>query len=158
MSRDSSHTYLHLHFSHHAELLEDFTHPSTSHLGPDEIYLAPQHQPLNPEDEDDVVPDMHAAFGIQRATQKQKEPSWRDLGLVELMNGLNTGFPMAGGGGGGGGRRGIPIVSQGASGTSGSERAGSLETGSERSGNGSTADALRSRRRVEGTIGARLRG
>ena len=43
------------------------------------------HQPLNPEDEDDVVPDQHAAFGIQRATQKQREPAWRDLGLDELM-------------------------------------------------------------------------
>jgi hypothetical protein len=44
-----------------------------------------QHQPLNPEDEDDVVPDQHAAFGITRATQKQREPAWRDLGLEELM-------------------------------------------------------------------------
>ena len=31
------------------------------------------------------MPDQHAAFGIQRATQKVKEPAWRDLGLGELM-------------------------------------------------------------------------
>lgn len=31
------------------------------------------------------MPDQHAAFGIQRATQKQREPAWRDLGLDELM-------------------------------------------------------------------------
>lgn len=47
--------------------------------------MPPQHQPINPEDEDDVVPDQHAAFGITRATQKQTDPVWRDLGLEELM-------------------------------------------------------------------------
>lgn len=47
--------------------------------------MPPQNQPLNPEDEDDVVPDQHAAFGIQRATQKTKEAAWKDLGLAELM-------------------------------------------------------------------------
>lgn len=47
--------------------------------------MPPQNQPINPEDEDDVVPDQHAAFGIQRATQKVKEPAWKDLGLGELM-------------------------------------------------------------------------
>lgn len=47
--------------------------------------MPPHHQPLNPDDEDDVVPDQHAAFGIQRATQKAREPAWRDLGLEKLM-------------------------------------------------------------------------
>jgi len=47
--------------------------------------VPPQNQPINPEDEDDVVPDQHAAFGIQRATQKTKETAWKDLGLKELM-------------------------------------------------------------------------
>jgi hypothetical protein len=47
--------------------------------------VPPHHQPVNPEDEDDVVPDQHAAFGIQRATQKTKEPAWKDLGLADLM-------------------------------------------------------------------------
>ena len=48
---------------------------------------------MNPEDEDDVVPDQHAAFGIQRAGLQGgggkngvgKEPVWRDLGLEELV-------------------------------------------------------------------------
>ena len=31
------------------------------------------------------MPDQHAAFGIQRATQKVKEAAWKDLGLAELM-------------------------------------------------------------------------
>jgi hypothetical protein len=44
-----------------------------------------KHQPSNPDDEDDIVPDQHAAFGIQRATQKAREPAWRDLGLDRLM-------------------------------------------------------------------------
>jgi len=47
--------------------------------------VPPHNQPLNPEDEDDVVPDQHAAFGIQKATQKTKESAWKDLGLRELM-------------------------------------------------------------------------
>lgn len=83
-SRDSSFSYIHLHSSHHADLLEDFTRIK---LPAEEITVAPQHQPMNPDDEDDVVPDQHAAFGIQRATQKPREPAWRDLGLESLMNG-----------------------------------------------------------------------
>ena len=47
--------------------------------------MPPHHQPINPEDEDDVVPDQHAAFGIQRATQAKREPAWKDLGLEELV-------------------------------------------------------------------------
>jgi len=47
--------------------------------------VPPHHQPINPEDEDDVVPDQHAAFGIQRATQAKREPAWKDLGLDELV-------------------------------------------------------------------------
>lgn len=54
---------------------------------------------MNPEDEDDVVPDMHAAFGINRAlgqgqesiggaagaAGQAREPAWRDFGLEELV-------------------------------------------------------------------------
>ncbi|THY27287.1 hypothetical protein D6D01_04153 [Aureobasidium pullulans] len=83
MTKDSSHTYIHLHRSHHADLLEDF---NRTHLPHEEIYVPPQHQPLNPDDEDDVVPEQHAAFGIQRATQRQQEPAWRDLGLDRILN------------------------------------------------------------------------
>jgi hypothetical protein len=84
-TRDSAATYLHMHHSHHADLLESFTNPTSSQLAPEDIYIPPHLQPVNPEDEDDVVPDQHAAFGIQRATQTKKEPAWRDLGLDELM-------------------------------------------------------------------------
>ena len=84
-TRDSSATYLHMHASHHADLLESFTNMTSSQLAPENIYIPPHLQPLNPEDEDDVVPDQHAAFGIQRATQAKKEPTWRDLGLEELL-------------------------------------------------------------------------
>lgn len=74
-----------MHASHHADLLESFTNMTSSQLAPENIYIPPHLQPLNPEDEDDVVPDQHAAFGIQRATQVKKEPTWRDLGLEELL-------------------------------------------------------------------------
>lgn len=67
--------------------------------------MPPHNQPINPEDEDDVVPDQHAAFGIQRATQKTKEAAWKDLGLGELMTkgpGAKGG-PVGGNGKGNGG-------------------------------------------------------
>jgi len=63
----------------------------------EEIQLPPHLMPINPEDEDDVVPDMHAAFGINRALNQggqtgegsgagaQREPVWRDLGLEALL-------------------------------------------------------------------------
>lgn len=81
----------------------------------EEINLPPHLQPLNPEDEDDVVPDMHAAFGINRALNQGggagatggsggghvgtggpgeasdagvvREPAWRDLGIDALVDG-----------------------------------------------------------------------
>ncbi|CAN9308508.1 hypothetical protein CUC08_Gglean010787 [Alternaria sp. MG1] len=113
MTRDSTATYLHMHSSHHADLLEQFTNLTSSQLTPEDIYVPPHLQPVNPEDEDDVVPDQHAAFGIQRATQSKKEPTWRDLGLEEL---LRRG-PMGIGGGSGSGSAvaagGSGIVGQG---------------------------------------------
>ncbi|KAK5449860.1 hypothetical protein LTS15_008432 [Exophiala xenobiotica] len=81
----------------------------------EEISLPPHLVPVNPEDEDDVVPDMHAAFSINRALGQhqagttsvtitgtgagageggggetsnagtQREPVWRDLGLNALV-------------------------------------------------------------------------
>ncbi|KAK7432392.1 hypothetical protein QQZ08_000954 [Neonectria magnoliae] len=81
-NKDSSFTFVHMHRPRDADLFEDFCKDK---LPDDEIYVPPPHQPINPEDEDDVVPDQHAAFGIQRATQKSKEPAWKDLGLAELM-------------------------------------------------------------------------
>jgi len=82
MAKDSNYTYIHLNRVRDADLFEEFCKDK---LPDDEIYVPPQNQPLNPEDEDDVVPDQHAAFGIQRATQKTKEAAWKDLGLAELM-------------------------------------------------------------------------
>ncbi|KAF1837752.1 Apc13p-domain-containing protein [Decorospora gaudefroyi] len=101
-TRDSTATYLHMHHSHHADLLEQFTNLTSSQLAPEDIYIPPHLQPVNPEDEDDVVPDQHAAFGIQRATQTKKEPTWRDLGLGELLR-RGPGSRGAGGNGGNGG-------------------------------------------------------
>ncbi len=75
----------------HVEIFEEFCKDK---LPDDDIYVPPQHQPINPEDEDDVVPDQHAAFGIQKATHKVREPAWKDLGLGELMR---KGPPKGGG-------------------------------------------------------------
>jgi hypothetical protein len=92
-----------MHHSHHADLLEQFTNLTSSHLQPEDIYIPPHLQPVNPEDEDDVVPDQHAAFGIQRATQTKKEPTWRDLALDELLRRGPSGGAIGGGGNGNGG-------------------------------------------------------
>lgn len=92
-----------------ADLFEDFCKDK---LPADEIYVPPHLQPVNPEDEDDVVPDQHAAFGIQKATQKSKEPAWKDLGLSDLMRKGAPAKSTRGGGAGsskrGGGYKGLP--------------------------------------------------
>ncbi|KAJ5653879.1 hypothetical protein N7490_000882 [Penicillium lividum] len=79
--------------------------PSTipSFLPIEDIYVQPQYQPSNPEDEDDVVPDQHAAFGITRAMDRRRDPVWRDLGLEALVNGQGHGGMAVGGNVGGAG-------------------------------------------------------
>lgn len=89
-----------MHHPRNADLFEDVC---KDRLPQDDIFVPPQHQPINPEDEDDVVPDQHAAFGIQRATQAVREPAWKDLGLSQLMRrGPRGGAHVPGGGGAGG--------------------------------------------------------
>lgn len=51
-------------------------------LPDDEILIPVEHQPVNPELEEEV-PNQEAANGIARA-KRPKEPAWRDLGLEEL--------------------------------------------------------------------------
>ncbi len=81
-NKDGCYTAVHMHQPRNADLFEDVC---KDRLPNDDIFVPPQHQPINPEDEDDVVPDQHAAFGIQRATQSVHEPAWKDLGLAQLM-------------------------------------------------------------------------
>ncbi|KAL1897396.1 hypothetical protein Sste5346_004132 [Sporothrix stenoceras] len=93
MNKDGCYTSVHMHHPRNADLFEDVC---KDRLPNDEIFVPPQHQPINPEDEDDVVPDQHAAFGIQRATQAVREPAWKDLGLGQLMRGPPRGPPIGG--------------------------------------------------------------
>ncbi|EEH09960.1 conserved hypothetical protein [Histoplasma capsulatum G186AR] len=106
------------------------TTPATinSFLPVEDIYVAPQYQPVNPEDEDDVVPDQHAVFGITRAMEARREVVWRDLALEELMRGARlaersggVGVIVGGGGGGvgGAGTGGIRRGGRGAGGVGG---------------------------------------
>ncbi|KAL7271643.1 hypothetical protein RUND412_005586 [Rhizina undulata] len=83
MSKDSNRTYVHLPSDRFADLFEDFCRDK---LPNDDVYVPSHHQPINPEDEDDVIPDQHAAFGIAQAQQKKHEPAWKDLGITELYN------------------------------------------------------------------------
>ncbi|KAL2176456.1 Apc13p protein-domain-containing protein [Thermothelomyces heterothallicus CBS 202.75] len=82
MNKDACFTYVHMHQSQHADLFEEFCKDK---LPKDDVFVPPDLQPINPEEEDDVVPDQHAAYGVQKATQKAREPAWKDLGLSELM-------------------------------------------------------------------------
>ncbi|KAM7186977.1 Apc13p domain containing protein [Rhypophila sp. PSN 637] len=108
MNKDANYTYIHMHSPRDVDFFEDFCKDK---LPSDDIYVPPHLQPINPEDEDDVVPDQHAAFGIQKATMKSREAAWKDLGLVELMrkgpgNGSGSGAPASGAAGKAGGGRG----------------------------------------------------
>ncbi|GFF28120.1 Apc13 domain protein, partial [Aspergillus udagawae] len=79
-SASASHLYQHG-YSHGVTYGSSSPTLVPSYLPIEEIYVLPQYQPPNPEDEDDVVPDQHAAFGITRAMERRREPAWRDLGL-----------------------------------------------------------------------------
>lgn len=113
-----------MHSARHAELFEEFC---KDRLPDDDVYVPPQHQPVNPEDEDDVVPDQHAAFGITRALGTgggKKGTAWKDLGLGDLM-----------GRGPGGGANGAVNVDAG--------NAGARGTGASRVQGGNTGSAYR---------------
>lgn len=88
----------------------DSSDPSLAHVPghflPFESINLPQHlMPINPEDEDGIVPDMHAAFGIAnvmgqssapdvsgeqsgRGIISRPEDTWRDFGLETLASGV----------------------------------------------------------------------
>jgi len=97
------HHHHHQHHPHHASSVAITASAGTvvpSFLPVEEVYVLPQYQPVNPEDEDDVVPDQHAAFGIARAMDSRREPAWRDLGLPDLVSGGGPGTVVAGSGSG----------------------------------------------------------
>ncbi|KMP08878.1 Apc13 domain-containing protein [Coccidioides immitis H538.4] len=85
--------------AHHAQNQSITASQTPSFLPIEDIFVLPQFQPVNPEDEDDVVPDQHAAFGITRAMDGRRETVWRDLGLEELMRGVRLGGAERKGGG-----------------------------------------------------------
>lgn len=97
------------------------TAASATHIPYEDIAVAPQHEPLNPEDEDDVVPDQHAAFGITRAmaAREARERAWRDFGgLRDLVRGTEVGMgtgsqAAAGARGGKGGGSGAVVGTNG---------------------------------------------
>ncbi|KAF2272678.1 uncharacterized protein EI97DRAFT_342992, partial [Westerdykella ornata] len=82
-SRDSTATYLHFHASHHADLLERFTQ-NEDRLSPEPISL-PADLERDLPSEESIFSKNRALFGIQIATQPDKEVEWRDLGLDELV-------------------------------------------------------------------------
>lgn len=51
----------------------------------EDIMLAPEHVPPNPDDKDDL-PDQHAIMGL-RPDNSNNNAAWQDLGIVELAAG-----------------------------------------------------------------------
>ncbi|KAK9380124.1 Apc13p protein-domain-containing protein [Kockiozyma suomiensis] len=70
--RDSSRSHIHMTNPRTALFFESWT---SDHLPDEDIAIAPEFEPINPEDEDDVVPDQHAAFGILLAQLKRYRPA-----------------------------------------------------------------------------------
>ncbi|KAK9235204.1 Apc13p protein-domain-containing protein [Lipomyces kononenkoae] len=70
--RDSSRSHIHLNLPRSALFFEDWV---STHLPDEEIVIPPEFQPINPEDEDDVVPDQHAAFGILLSQLRRYRPA-----------------------------------------------------------------------------------
>ncbi len=65
-NKDGHYTYVHFRSASLADQWDDFCQ---DRLPDDVIYVPPHLEPLNPEHEDEVIPNQHAAFGIQQATQ-----------------------------------------------------------------------------------------
>ncbi|KAK9453667.1 Apc13p protein-domain-containing protein [Dipodascopsis uninucleata] len=72
MGRDSSRSHIHLSNPRTVEFFEEWV---STHLPDEEIQIPPEYQPINPEDEDDVVPDQHAAFGILLSQLRRYRPA-----------------------------------------------------------------------------------
>ncbi|KAK9480997.1 hypothetical protein V1514DRAFT_274730 [Lipomyces japonicus] len=70
--RDSSRSHIHLTTPRSAEFMQEWV---STHLPDEEIIISPEYQPINPEDEDDVVPDQHAAFGILLSQLRRYRPA-----------------------------------------------------------------------------------
>ncbi|KAK3997510.1 Apc13p protein-domain-containing protein [Cladorrhinum sp. PSN332] len=126
MNKDAAYTYVHMTSSRTADIFEDFCKDK---LPADDIYVPPHLQPINPEDEDDVVPDQHAAFGITQATQKSKQTAWKDLNLASLMNRGPGGGPHGGTSSATGGRAGASGNARRRGGGGGGAAAGSAYKG-----------------------------
>ncbi|KAK9462192.1 Apc13p protein-domain-containing protein, partial [Lipomyces oligophaga] len=70
--RDSSRSHIHMDHPYSALFFEDWV---SKRLPDDNIAIAPEYEPINPEDEDDVVPDQHAAFGILLSQLQRYRPA-----------------------------------------------------------------------------------
>lgn len=81
--KDSDRSHIHLTVARSAVLFDDWMKTKLSF---DDILVPSEHQPISPEDDDDVIPDQYATFGITKNQQKLKEPAWKDLALNELLN------------------------------------------------------------------------
>lgn len=83
MSKDSERSHVHLAMPRTALLFEDW---NKHKLEFDDILVLPEHEPVNPEEEEDIVPDQHAAFGIAKSQQiRQRQAAWKDLSVKDLL-------------------------------------------------------------------------
>ncbi|CAN6624280.1 hypothetical protein TRVA0_009S03092 [Trichomonascus vanleenenianus] len=81
--RDSERSHIHMTLPRTAVYFEEWM---KSKLEFDDIIVPPEHQPVNPEEEDDMITEQQGMMGIARSHQKAAEPAWRDLALNDLLN------------------------------------------------------------------------
>ncbi|KAK9474390.1 uncharacterized protein V1510DRAFT_412104 [Dipodascopsis tothii] len=67
MGRDSDRSHIHMRDTRTALFFEEWV---STHLPDGKIDVKSLYQPINPEDEDDIVPDQHAAFAISLARSR----------------------------------------------------------------------------------------
>lgn len=81
---DSERSHIHLLQSRIALFFDEW---NKHKLEFDDILVAPEHEPINPEEDDDVIPDQqHASFGLAKSQQnKLNRSNWKDLRTKELL-------------------------------------------------------------------------
>lgn len=83
MSKDSDRSQVHLAMPRSVLFFEDW---NKHKLEFDDILVLPEHEPVNPEEEEDIVPDQQAAFGITKSQQnRRRQAAWKDLSIKELL-------------------------------------------------------------------------
>lgn len=83
--RDSVRSHVHLTAPRTAVFFEEWMKLKLEY---DDIIVPPENQPINPDDDDDLIPDQQASFGVLKSQQQRAaaQATWKDLRLKELLH------------------------------------------------------------------------